>query len=527
MPKKPLSKKDTGMLFAGAGVIFGFWLRLLPASLSPLPLNDGGLFYAMLKDLIENGFRLPQTVDYNGLAIPFAYPPLTFYVGGWIAHTFDVSLLDLLRWIPAIVTALTVIAFFDLARTLLKSDFEAGLATLIFAFIPRALTWMLMGGGLTRSFGELFFILTARYIYSAFKSSNKKDLALAVILSALVVLSHPEATLHAIGFALIAWLFEARNLDGARKALIIAVGVLVLTAPWWITMLGRYGLSPFLSASQTGNQNLLDIALVVLVAVSEEPYLTPIAVLGFLGIFTAFERRNYLLPAAFFFPFVLEPRNAANVAIIFLAMLAALALAPYFSLAFNFQASGEHTAEVHPLGARVLATILLLAFFMNAAFVATRASSNHLSNSTLEAFAWIEQNTPPESRFIVLTGETESFCDPVQEWFPTLSNRVSQTTPQGREWLAGDTFEEYREDLIVLQRCLEKDAACLEEQAEKMNLDYQYVFIQRNATTRVFCIPRREVTRGGNLILSIATQQPAQYEQVYFANDVAIFKRNP
>ncbi len=527
MLKRLVSQNDIGLLFAGAGVIFGAWLRLLPASLAPFPLNDGGLFHVMLNGLIENGFRLPQIVEYNGLAIPFAYPPLPFYVGGWIAYTFDFSLLELLRWLPAVVTALTVIAFFGLARTLLQSDFEAGLATLVFAFIPRALTWMLMGGGLTRSFGELFFILAARYIYIAFTTTQTKDRALAAIFSSLVVLSHPEAALHAMGFALLAWLFKARNIEGAKKALAIAAGVLVLTAPWWIVMLGRYGLSPYLSAAQTGDQNMLDLISVFLVAASEEPYLTPIAVLGFLGIFTAIERREYLLPAMFFFPFILEPRNAANVAIVFLAMLAALALAPYVRPAFKMQESGSNQTKIHPLGARVFTVVILLAFFMNATFVATRASNNHLSNGTLEAFAWVEQNTPLESRFVVMTGETENFCDPVQEWFPALTSRVSQTTPQGREWLDGETFAEFKEDLIILQRCLDKDAACLERQASKMKLEHDYLFIQRNSTARVFCIPRGAIMRGGNLILSIVTQLPARYEQVYFTDDVAIYRRNP
>lgn len=527
MPKRPPSQNDIGILIATAGMLFGVWLRLLPASLSSFPLNDGGLFYVMLNALIENGFRLPHTVSYNGLAVPFAYPPLAFYAGGWIAHTFGVSLLDLLRWMPAVVTALTMAAFFDLARTLLKSDFEAGLATLVFAFIPRALTWMLMGGGLTRSFGELFFIIAVRFIYSAFTTSKAKDLALAIVFSALVVLSHPEATLHTMGFALLAWLIKARNARGVKQALTIAIGVIILTAPWWIVMLGRYGLSPYFSAAQTGDQKILDLITVFLVAVSEEPYLTPIAILGFLGVFAALERREYLLPAMFFLPFILEPRNAANVVIVFLAMLAALTLAPYFRAAFTAQPPGTVPAKTRPWSAGTLAAILFLIFFTNAAFVATRAANNHLTEGTLTAFEWIAQNTPPGSRFAVLTGEAESFCDPVQEWFPIFTGRVSQTTPQGREWLTGETFAKYRKELTVLQRCLEKGAACLEAQVRKMELDYDYLYIQRKSSSRVFCIPRMEITRGGNLILALEMQQPAQYEQVYFTDDVVIYKRNP
>jgi hypothetical protein len=49
---------------------------------SDFPLNDGGMFYTMIKDLQSAHFHLPAFTSYNQANIPFAYPPLPFYLAG-------------------------------------------------------------------------------------------------------------------------------------------------------------------------------------------------------------------------------------------------------------------------------------------------------------------------------------------------------------------------------------------------------------------------------------------------------------
>src|SRR5688572_16295208 len=44
------------------------------------PLNDGGLFQAMARDISDAHFGLPAYTSYNGGDIPFAYPPLALYL---------------------------------------------------------------------------------------------------------------------------------------------------------------------------------------------------------------------------------------------------------------------------------------------------------------------------------------------------------------------------------------------------------------------------------------------------------------
>ncbi|MEW6242146.1 MAG: hypothetical protein AB1564_15185 [Chloroflexota bacterium] len=48
-------------------VLVGCDVRLSAPLASAFPLNDGGLFYAMMKDLRQNAFILPETTSYTGL----------------------------------------------------------------------------------------------------------------------------------------------------------------------------------------------------------------------------------------------------------------------------------------------------------------------------------------------------------------------------------------------------------------------------------------------------------------------------
>ena len=71
--------------FFWLSVLFGAWVRFLPTLETDTPINDGGMFYVMIADLRANHILLPAFTSYNHLSIPFAYPPLSFYVAGLIS----------------------------------------------------------------------------------------------------------------------------------------------------------------------------------------------------------------------------------------------------------------------------------------------------------------------------------------------------------------------------------------------------------------------------------------------------------
>ena len=86
------------LVIAAIGIGLGFLVRFLHVTAlgQGFPLNDGGMFYAMVEDLRAAGYALPAETSYNGGDIPYVYPPFSFYVaavlvdlGGWSLTTYS------------------------------------------------------------------------------------------------------------------------------------------------------------------------------------------------------------------------------------------------------------------------------------------------------------------------------------------------------------------------------------------------------------------------------------------------------
>lgn len=67
--------------------------------------------------------------------------------------------------------------------------------------------------------------------------------------------------------------------------------------------------------------------------------------------------------------------------------------------------------------------------------------------------------------------------DPVQEWFPALSNRHSSTTLQGLEWTLFNRFMPRLGELYDLQEC--SGAVCVEKWADRTALLFTHVLIDK------------------------------------------------
>ena len=152
----------------GAAIRLFYLLRI------DFPLNDGGLFYIMVRDLLSNHFRLPSFTSYNHLDIPFAYPPLPFYLAGILETLFKLDGLAVLRILARAISILNIPAFFLLARTALASIPQVLHAMLAFAILKPAYEWQIMGGGLTRAPGFLFSILALWQAWQILKTDRKK-----------------------------------------------------------------------------------------------------------------------------------------------------------------------------------------------------------------------------------------------------------------------------------------------------------------------------------------------------------------
>jgi len=508
--------EETGTLIAMTATIFGGVARLFAPLTAGFPLNDGGLFHVMILAVQNSQYRLPEYVRYNGLNIPFAYPPLGFYCGAFLSQLLHISPVEILRWLPALIATATIPAFYWLAKLFLDTPSKAGIAALIFAFLPRSMSWSTMGGGLTRSFGLLFLLLTAASVYSLFKKQERKYLFTSILFSVLTVLSHPEAAIHTIGLCILIWAFLGRNKKGILNALLVGIGTIAITAPWWITLIVRFGLAPMHAAAQTGFHSAIALLIPVIFTLTDEPMMTLIAVLGVIGFITSIHQGKYLPPAAYILPFIVEPRSAPVYAMIPLAMLASLTISDII-LPFLSTPSRSFTSKFF---------VAYLAVYLlgSSLYFDTQFAGTSVSQANRDAFEWTKLNTPPDSRFLVLTGETDIFCDGISEWFPALTGRASLTTIQGLEWLPGKfaTAAQIQRDM---QNCINGSKAldCIEEKTRQAELQYEYIYIANQSAIKTMCRVVMPITRGDLLILELENSK--DHTSIYRTSAVSIFSR--
>jgi hypothetical protein len=485
--KKSITRAEWSTLILFLAILLGTFMRFNPTLLAGFPINDGGMFAAMVEDLKTSGYLLPAFTSYNHLNIPYAYPPLGFYLGRLAADLFGFSAVEAVRWVPAFFASLSIPAFYLLALRLLKNKYYAAISTLFFALMPRALSWFVMGGGLTRSPGQFFMLLTLASVIRLYEENRRSDVFLAGVFGGLAVMGHPEAAVHTFVSAIFLWLMLSRKKTTLINSIFVGIIVLLVTAPWWVTVISYHGLTPLINGAQTG-KNVLAVFHLLFFVFAEEPYATVIAILGLIGIGYSLARRNYLLPLWMVIPFFVEGRSAPGPASIPLAMLAAIGFVDVVLAAIQAAAgkarglpgeSGQNhlqpSEQITPIE-RNISLYLLFYLIFSAYQFGFGLSNARLYPPDREAMNWIRQNTPEDARFLVLTGTTSVSCDSVLEWFPALTGRQSIYTVQGTEWTQGENFAPYVRATYEVQECLPaNNAACLDAVVDRSRYDYIYL----------------------------------------------------
>ena len=504
--------------------LIGLAIRLAVPLQAAFPLNDGGLFYAMIVDLQEAHYALPLYTAYNFATVPFAYPPLAFYLTGLLADILHISLFDLVRLLPALISGLTIPAFYLLAREITDSKLQIVFGVFAFALIPRDFAWLIMGGGITRSFGLLFAMLTMTFAYRFYNSHATRYLLTCILLGALTVATHPEATVHTAITALVFYLWNDRSLKGALLSLGIAGGILALTTPWWGLVISRHGVDPFLAAMNASGQDsinpLVGLFIFFRFLFTDEPFLPMLSMLGLVGLFASLTRKQTLLPAWMFILHTIEPRGGTLYMMIPLALLVGYGLESVILPALR---RADEDAPLHDVRLALesilrgkVSRYFILFLFAYCAMAAYSTSLKiqeefSLHPTDLESFAWVRENTPENSQFLLVTGQLP-LRDAWSEWFPVLTERHSQATVFGYEWVNDGQFGNRVEAYKNLQACAYEETACLKNWNQGSSAPFSYVYLWKQ-------------TGATQYPLSVYIKQGNDYELVFQNDQTMIFHK--
>ena len=529
-------------LALAAALLLGVGVRAFLVASRDFPLNDGALFYLMSAELQEQGFRLPAFTAYNAANIPFAYSPLGFYVAALLSSTLGIPLIDLFRVLPPLITSLCVVAFYLLARDMLPSRATVVAAVCTFAVLPRSFLWLIMGGGLTRSFGFLFAILTLWQIHRAYTRQAWSHVAWAAVFASLTIVSHLGTAPFVVFSAVLFFLFWGRHRFGVLASLAIGLSAVVLTAPWWASVASVHGFAPFAAAGATGGTVFSTQArgevlgkLAYFGLGTAEPLFPLIGALAIIGAFASLTRRAALLPLWWLTIILLDARAGATYASLPVAMLAAIAvvnvIVPVIARGDSLHdpvalgrgdgwAILQRTSRARRWGVAVVLAVLLAYGFASAIVRRPdlQAEGRYLTSLTRadrDAMRWVSSYAPSTSRFVVVVGGVAGgwWSDRVSEWFPVLAQRVSVATVQGTEWLSGGTFKARERDYNHLQGCAIWSASCVEMWAKQRRLAFSHVYLPKTFAFPC-CAP-----------LDSALRADTRYRLVFDGPGAAIFAR--
>lgn len=517
------------LLCLSLSVILGLLVRIPYFLTYDFALNDGALFVQMSEAIRSNGYILPETVVYNRTEIPFAYPPLSFYFVAFLTDLFELNVLDVVRYMPLFFNILSICIFVLLASQLIKSQVIFLYTCLFFPLMPRSYEWLIMGGGVTRSVGCFFALLAAYQATRILAKSDTRPFIYCLLFLSLTVLSHLEWGI--TGVVTVSLIILSKQFSKRRVGLIITLGVvvLVLTSPWWITILARHGLYPFTAASKTSEWYLFKFENIPLAWIMFDDGLGgPLSVLALIGCCLSFAKKDWFLPVWLFAIFVTTPRHGPTPAAMPLAILASIGLAQFllpslmqvalfiknrFNSAKVARAMPRNTFSQRLLPSRVVfsgVVSVICILILHKTYYAAHTPLVALTGSERSAMTWIEQNTPDRSEFIVLSRSFSWEDDRVAEWFPVLSGRKSLTTAQGLEWIPGNVFLSKVESILKL-----KHRQVLEDNALVKYVESQYDSFQYVA---VF-IPHIVPNYGGFV-------ESGKYRTVYATDSVLVFGKN-
>lgn len=498
--------------------LIGAALRLVPVLASDFPLNDGGLFLTMAEDLRANGFGLPEYATYNDLPIPYAYPPLGFYLTALISAVTGTSGVDLLRFVPALASVATIPIVFAIAREWFRDGRMALATTAFFAIAPRSYEWLIGGGGITRAPGFLLAmvaILMAIRMHSA--PARWKPIVAGVVLGA-SALWHPGAGLFgAISAVAIALFVTPERSTALRRVLVVAATSFVVVLPWLIAVVAVHGPGPLIAARASGG-SLLDGLLLLAASRPGGGHLEIMGIVTTVSLAICALRRAWLMPVWMIALVLADPRGGASYATLPAAMALAFFVRDIGRMASRAGSAAASSGRRATMAAGAVFVFLLIG--VSADSLASRLDAFSpfyvVSAAERDGMVWAARETDLDATFVVVSGRPWS-VDAEAEWFPVLADRRSIATVQGYEWFADDAFEAQHRRADRLLRCAAaSDASCIERWLADAG-EPDYLFLSRRTAVD---------SRGRECCLQLASLVEDS-EVVYRNDDVVIVALRP
>jgi hypothetical protein len=494
-----------------AVLLFYFYLRS-----HPYPSFGAGLYLLIAEQISQAGYALPQSIPYyTEGGVPFAYPPLMFYVVAAIQNLTGLDPITVTRFLPGIVTIAYLVPTYLLARDLLNSRPQAALASLIVAVSPPVIQWHISAGGIVRA-PAFLFALTGIYAgLRLYRDRDQRWVVPSLVLFTLTVLTHPVYTVFfALSYFLL-FLEYDRTLWGLTRGAVVGFGGLLLAAPWWTQVMAYHGVDVFTSAAGTHGGiggGIPSVASLVNVHPDSAFIGTVWSIVPILGVAYLLTERRYFLPV--WFATVAFALGKSR----FTLTVGSLVVAVFLLEVVGGWLKHESSLAVGRRGVVTVSLVLIAVVGLSGgAMYATGDVNAHAGSPSLPQFIdqndvaamnWVEDETDADATFVV-QGDAA-------EWFPQQTTRTMLVGPWGVEW---EGHEPYNRQLGLyrdVSSC--NSATCMTQTLSEEGVEPDYVYLPKGK----FTVRGMQYQRTSQLAMSMHLSP--RYQTVFENDGVIIFE---
>jgi hypothetical protein len=396
------------------------------------PNKGGGLFLEFAQQIAAHGFAIPSNVPfYTDEGIPFAYPPLPFYVEAILIHGFSLPKFLVANLLPPLTAILTLLVFYRLTKELELKPWTRMIALLAYATMTAAFSEPISAGGLAEAFGSLSLACFAISLVRAYKRDTVASHVVVGLLWAFCVLASPGGAYASVPtfliFAIVQLVKSKWRPSWRTVLLLIAAGLIavVVSSPYWLTVIANHGVQVFVSNLGAQHSHLFGFREdLVGFQVTGDMFLWN--ALLFCGLVWGILQRRWVLPVWFAVLYTI-PREGWWIASIPAAITAGIGGAevlgpPLIGIARRYQRKTEMIVLVGGL--------VLLIVGSTSVVIAEKVDGWEISREVVAALEWVNANTPPQSKFIVLVNKD------VIEWAPHITQRTVLNVKCGTEFAA-------------------------------------------------------------------------------------------
>jgi len=432
-------------LMAGGAILRIVHLFSIPFN---APFHLGGLFYEFSRQIIQNHFAMPETIPYYSLGgIPFAYPPLSFYLQAIVMKLFSPPLFVTVNLLPPLIAVFTLPAFYWMIKAQTDDNRLRAAALFAFALMPSAFVNQIEGAGLAEACGTLVLLFYLGWLFRFEKNPRPAPALWAGLFLGLCVLSSPGS---AYGGVIISVLFffkllgqdlKRRSFKSSAWLLLTGLTGLLVSAPYWLTIIRHHEFGGFTTAFLT-QQDATALLNQIRYMVTFKPadmitFVSDEGIYGFLFDWLVFAGliwavlNKQAFQVVIFFAVWLIPREGSWLVAIPAAWLAASGIVhlvwPLLQKAFS--ANGANNRP--PLAPGLLALILVLlivAGAVNTLHDLQNQPELKISTPATETLRQDRQMIPTDAHVLIAGNGA------LREWAPALLEREVLNCEFGLEW---------------------------------------------------------------------------------------------